>query len=117
MSWPEEIIRLRNSTQSLLNFSLETENTGDEKEPQKESILKRFSALSRLSLRDKQKHLAGVINMGNTCYIGAAIQSLSNVDALTDFIFDFSNHSNVLNGYLLLLINLIAKRKFVGKLI
>lgn len=90
MSWPEEIIKLNNSLQNT-NLDI-SENF----EVEKKGFLKRFSASSILSLRDKRNANAGLINTGNTCYIGAAIQSLSNVNALSDFIFNLTNNLNLL---------------------
>ncbi|KAL3075001.1 hypothetical protein niasHS_014446 [Heterodera schachtii] len=35
---------------------------------------------------DKKKELGGILNIGNTCYMGAALQALVNVTALSNFL-------------------------------
>ncbi|KAL3074992.1 hypothetical protein niasHS_014437 [Heterodera schachtii] len=48
---------------------------------------------------DKKKELGGILNIGNTCYMGAALQALANVTALSNFLMQnenrLSNMSNI----------------------
>ncbi|KAK0416556.1 hypothetical protein QR680_012559 [Steinernema hermaphroditum] len=62
MSWPEEIARLRNSSDSVV------ESTNGE--------------------NGRPAGITGLYNMGNSCYLNSAIQCLSNIPKLTEFFLE-----------------------------
>uniref|UniRef100_A0A1I7ZCM3 Ubiquitin carboxyl-terminal hydrolase 48 n=1 Tax=Steinernema glaseri TaxID=37863 RepID=A0A1I7ZCM3_9BILA len=70
MSWPEEIARLRNSSDSLV------ESTNGE--------------------NGRPSGVTGLYNMGNSCYLNSALQCLSNIPKLTQFFLE-KQHINHLN--------------------
>lgn len=84
MSWPEELIKIHQAI-SLQSSDGEPGQGGS-------VCTSSFYQMPKNLLHQAQQE-AGIINMGNTCYMSAALQSVSNVTALTDYVLRLSYRS------------------------
>ncbi|KAI3410154.1 hypothetical protein GPALN_006512 [Globodera pallida] len=70
--------------------SSSSSSSGEEEEGENGQNLKKTSGEKENT--ENRPQLGGVQNIGNTCYMGAAIQTLANVSKLTDFLFKNEQH-------------------------